>query len=394
VVKRFAATSDPLRHAPAARAPETSTPLAVARVLALQATAGNQAVVARLRDDAERTGDALVTIAGVNARLAAEIPKHAAYAAAVPCLSMSGLSEDTTKGKRSLVRAATLTYLTVGGRAIADADAIKAKLKDMDKAALRLVLQRWVPADVLAEQTGRSSFPALGATSTEKAAWEPEGFSDPAAHRVGKPFRYIVIALQSQSKDKNRAYTYKDFLKTPGILENFMNSTSVIDESHRGTYTPYGFILRVPAANVEIASTKDIAIANQSGDIERETEGKYAMFGLPEPGELLESMAAPRDPKNLRYNEVVVRGRSGEGAIKVTAIFLKTQGGELARPYTGMGEDRRAKDSYVNEALMKEIRTAAAALQVPIVYIDEDDPSQDTLEGLDEESSAESSSDT
>lgn len=371
--------------------PDRRAPLSAASVLALQRTAGNAAVIARLKDDQERADTALDAIAQINGLLAAEVGKHASYNAAMQQLSMEGLSEHTSKEKRSLVRAATLVYLTVGSRATGDADTIKSKLVKMDMADLRIVMQRWfpVPADSKLPEAGRTSFPALGATKKEKKAWDPKGFADPAEHGAGKSFRYLVIALQNQAKDKNRAYKYMDFLESPGILENFMNSTSVIDEEHRGTYTPYGFIIRAPAENVEVASPKDVSIANQSKDIERETEQKYAQHGLPEPGELLSSMAAPRDPQNLRYNEVVVRGRTGAGIVKVTAFFVKTQGGALARPFDAgkksTDKDRRAKDAYVSEKLMKEIRASAAALKVPIVFIDEDDPSQDKLEAYDED---------
>jgi hypothetical protein len=263
---------------------ERRAPLTPATVLALQHSAGNAAVVARLKDDTERADDAVDTIDEINGLLATAISKHAQYNAAMQQLSMEGISSGTSSGKRSLVRAATLAYLTVGNRKAADAADIKAKLVKMDKADLRVVLSRWVPDDVVGPQAGRSSFPALGASKKEKKAWDPEQFAEPAEHAAGKSFRYIVIALQNQAKDKNRAYKYTHFLENPGILENFMNSTSVIDEEHRGTYTPYGFIIRVPAENVEVASPKDVSIANQSGDIEAETERQHAKHGLPEPG--------------------------------------------------------------------------------------------------------------
>lgn len=161
-----------------------------------------------------------------------------------------------------------------------------------------------------------------------------------------------------------------------------MNSTSIIDEKHRGTYTPYGFILKVPAANVAAASTKDLAIANQSSDIEGETESKHAEHGLPSPGKILGGTTSKYKTGSLPYNEVVVRGRTGAGIVKVTGIFVKTQSGERMKPYI-TGTDKKAKDAYIDDALMDLLKKTAAELDVPIVYIDEEDPSQDKLETYD-----------
>ncbi|MGH9002610.1 MAG: hypothetical protein ACRDYV_05720, partial [Acidimicrobiia bacterium] len=179
---------------------------------------------------------------------------------------------------------------------------------------------------------------------------------------------------------------YKDFLKNPGILENFMNSTSVIDEKHRGTYSPYGFILKVPPGNFAAASRKDVSIANQSFDIERETESKYAQHGLPSPADILAGTTSKYTDGALPYNEVVVRGRTGSGIVKVTAIYVKTQSGELMKPYHVVGSKSvKAKDAYVSDELMDLLKKTAAELDVPIVYIDEENPSQDKLETYDKE---------
>lgn len=393
-VEKNQRTSGYERSSPAAPVRESSEHA----VLRLQRSAGNHAlskllsvqrhtdrpVVQRKKDDQARVDNALDAMKRVHPPLEQAVRGHPKLSAALGAhLSLERNSRGTGKERRSLIRAAMLAYLTVGNRATGTADTLLTGLLGMSKADLRIVLGRFMPSDVAANAPGRTGLPAIGASKEQQKQWRPSNFTDPTRHRPDKPFRYVVIALQNQAKDKNRAYNYKDFLENPGILENFVNSTSLIDQEHRGTYTPYGLILKVPAANFAVANPKDISIANQSTDIEREIETKHATHGLPSPEEVLEgTVSKSKNPVALPYNEVVVRGRTGQGVIKVTGVFVKTKQGQLLKPINA-ATNQESKDPYVSDDLMNVLRKTAGALGVPIVYIDEADPSQDRLESVD-----------
>ena len=351
-----------------------------------------QAIARVAADDRTRARQALATINQIHPPLAEAIDADfKKYEDLGGHLSLAGESSGTSAHKRALVRAALL------------------RLPDRRQAARSA---RGAPQVAAADEHGGADGAAGplharghdGRLSGRSRPCRRRAHRSPSARRGATRASPTPRATRQTSRSAtsswllpnhtggNKQYTYKDFLADPKLLQNFLNSTSVIDSEHRGTYSAYGFILDVPPENIDVARSKDIAIANRSSDIENEIENKYLekkqmtnvdgpfeQSGLPNPEAILaDTKPGRRGAETLPYNEVVVRGRTGAGAVKITAFFVKTEDGEMYLPVKQTGG--KAAAPYVSDALLKEVRQTATRLGIPIVYIDEKDPSLDKVE--------------
>jgi hypothetical protein len=77
------------------------------------------------------------------------------------------------------------------------------------------------------------------------------------------------------------------------------------------TFKPFGLILKVPFQNIVAASTRDLGFV--LGHSDKELDEKREMLNAT-PQELLRE-------GRLQYNEVVVRGKTAYGAVKIEGVF-------------------------------------------------------------------------
>jgi hypothetical protein len=106
------------------------------------------------------------------------------------------------------------------------------------------------------------SFPTFDRSSANgdiRESWSETKFSNPNSHDQGK-FRYFVhmIARSHNRSQHSLAEIYNFISDSVGKNPCAYLSTSIIDQSHRGTFGSVGFILQVPKENVLIAEAHDI----------------------------------------------------------------------------------------------------------------------------------------
>ena len=235
-------------------------------------------------------------------------------------------SSQSETDRRKAVRGVLLLLLTVGKQPVAIADGLRAKYSTMGLADLKREIQ------------SRSPLIAVPASGHWTAG---VGFTDPATHN-DRNFRYIVFGMMNTYT--GRGISYRTILNDPDILKTFMISTSIIDQSHRSTYYPYGFILDVPTKNFVSANAKDQAFKNYKSvltgvqvvdnDMKSEVMRVGNAYPLPNaPQDILNATTGRSGDSG--YNEVVVLGTAPEGTqIGIAGIFKKvdSSGGNYMRP--------------------------------------------------------------
>lgn len=156
-------------------------------------------------------------------------------------------------------------------------------------------------------------------TPEVRASWAPNHFTDPA-HHDARNFRYIVHMIEFANGRHSTRAIYKYL--TQEIAQNpcATISTSVIDQDHRSTYGTFGFILKVPADNILLARSSDIASQYLPGNTEAE-RFNYALNNSAsyiEPTPTLENLIKGT---TAGHNEILVEGKFKEGIQVVGVIY-------------------------------------------------------------------------
>ncbi|MCE2907502.1 hypothetical protein [Silanimonas sp.] len=159
---------------------------------------------------------------------------------------------------------------------------------------------------------------------------------------------------------------FVQYLRNPDVLKNVIISTSLIDESHRATYYPFGFILDVPAVNIYSASGRDQGVANRTDNILEEFQRIFDSNNVDNrilsPKQVLDQTTGVEG--KLHYNEVVVVGTSPEGkCVRVNGLFVKV---DAAR---NLWVDPALKTPYVTLEIAQLVNELATARNLPIVSI-------------------------
>lgn len=242
-----------------------------------------------------------------------------------------------------------------------------------------------------------------------RAPWGPGHFSNPLHHNP-KQFCYFVHAMRPTTglpppsldtvkmmahieahlgnfitKDKDKGWLLRSaelYLSNPSLIHAEMLSCSIINESSTKLYGDFcfGFILKVPSANVCIAAPRDLAISNaqaracvlamqpsplhrilQIDDFLENLLGLYSQ-DLPTPATILSESCGKG------HNEVVILGSTGTSFVQVAAIFVKvTSGNKLWKSFA-------AQDAaYGLRSLMLD---CSRRLSVPIIAIHDDNDKQ------------------
>lgn len=251
------------------------------------------------------------------------------------------------RAHRNAVRGLILAGLVLGK--IQDIDVTPTFRQELLETATEEVVRRMKRAFPFRSFSGRYS---------NLDAWDPANFSTPV-DGVMRAYRFIVHGIMAApSKVANRDdYATKaewdaalakwedairevrtvgvreqlyvnfarQYLSDPSVLRGTIISTTVITELKHATYYPFGFILRVPKENVYSASSKDQAVANRTADAVTELARVYTQKAgatLLTPDDVINGTTGAAG--NTGYNEVVVVGRSPEGAeVSVAGIFVK-----------------------------------------------------------------------
>ena len=158
-----------------------------------------------------------------------------------------------------------------------------------------------------------------------------------------------------------------------------MISTSIIDQNHRSTYYPYGFIFNVPNRNFVSANAKDQSFKNYrsvlqglahiDNDLTGEIRRVADAYPVPNaPTDILNATTGKQG--NYGYNEVVVLGTAPDGRqIEISGIFKKvdSSGADFVRPLKEGG--KADGGAYVKPEIDTAIKALSKARQIPIVPI-------------------------
>jgi hypothetical protein len=285
-------------------------------------------------------------------------------------LSLGARDQDKSAAeteRRNGVRTLLFLAFTEGKQPIALAESFKAKYLAMSQVQIK------------SEIKGR--LPVLD-SSPLRAFWSPMNFTQvqqtPQMQTAPAQFRYIVCAMMN--KYTGRGVSYETILKSPAMLKTFMLSCSIIDEAHRPTYYPYGFILSVPQENIASTSRKDQSFKNYKAedpltpltpvvktDMMDEVRRVAGGFSIQAPDAILQETKAKG---SLGYNEIVVLGTGPTGTeIRPIGIFMKldTAGNRYARPNdSAMGW--KNETAFVTDDILAKIKLTG----LPIVQIVDD----------------------
>jgi DNA-binding XRE family transcriptional regulator len=196
-------------------------------------------------------------------------------------------------------------------------------------------------------------------------SWD-QATTDPSQHN-SKSFRYIVHAVQDPTLrllrdvhmnifkiqgtkvDPGRSI---DLIKEPSrIYEKPVISASFIDQDHRGTWGPAGFILKVPSQNIISTNAHDIGSPIDEGwDWVRE---KLASRWLINPQELL------KQSSYTLYNELEVAGTYPDDEskkVEIIGVFVKIN--SQGKPFGSL-------------EWVSKVQSVAYRLGLPIVRIED-----------------------
>ena len=169
-----------------------------------------------------------------------------------------------------------------------------------------------------------------GRYSTNLAEWETS-MTDPRLH--GETFRYLVhtvsddhgvvraiqmgLLLESVIAGEKININSINLLQDPEkIVEKPLISTSLIDETHRSTWTPGGYILIAPLDNILRTASQDLGTPFYRGD--EEVKKLYAerdLEGIANPDLVLAKTTSG-------YNEIVLTGTGRTGKkVQIQGVF-------------------------------------------------------------------------
>lgn len=269
--------------------------------------------------------------------------------------------------RRNGVRTLLFLAFTEGKQPLALAESFKAKYLVMNESAIKTEIK------------GR--LPVLD-TSSLRAFWDPNTFTTvppmPQIQMAPPQFRYLVFAMMNSYT--GRGTSYETILKRPDILKSFLVSCSIIDEKHKPTYYPYGFILFVPKENIASTSRKDQSFKNYKpedplkpmtpvvkNDMVDEVRRVATSYSMKSPDTIL---AETKEKGSFGYNEIVVLGTGPNGTeIRLVGMFMKvdTAGNRYARPDDPLMGWKNEK-AYVTDEILKKMK----ATGLPIVQIPDD----------------------
>ena len=293
--------------------------------------------------------------------------------------------------RRSLVRAVLLTKIAKGTVQLTQAAGNMTTLMAKNTALLERELVSLFP------------YKAFRGNFEKRRDWAPTHFTTPSRHSDTKYMYMVHTLMASPSKvseynmgntaelenfeklrlkylpfakvDKKNKYKpnlfvdfFAQYLADPNIIRANIISSSVISEAKHATYYPVGFIMEVPPECIYITSPTDVAVANRTTDILHELKTKSDGKG----GAILTPLEVLNQTNglsgDLSYNEVVVVGTAPEGKqVKVTGIFVKTDGRGHLYVYTGTGVAQT--EPYVNAKAQKLIMECSKKFNLPIVPI-------------------------
>jgi hypothetical protein len=261
--------------------------------------------------------------------------------------------------RRHALRACLLAEFTVMNKPVTLRDNLSSQLEKLSK-------------DQLVRQF-QSRFPLIS-SNNKRDSWAETNFTDPAQH-ANQAFRYIVHGMKRPAEDGSSTIKHWQLLATPTIIQNWVAiSCSVLDQTHRATYRPYGLILRVPKSNILTTHSADQMFSNHAGaevpvdasamdrirlaaEIKNHIIGKDAEYGgLKTPAEILQ--ATQQGSKN----EIVVMGTSPEQTkVTVAGIYVKVD-------TNGAWHQDLLNDPGL-QALRNNITNASSTLGIPVVLI-------------------------
>lgn len=217
----------------------------------------------------------------------------------------------------------------------------------------------------------------LSEQNEDLSAWETS-MTDPQAH--GQTFRYLVHAVHDDYgiarllqkaelcklaiHDRKIKFQNINLLQNPEkIAQKPLVSASLIDETHRSTWAPGGYILQVPLDNILQTACQDIGTPFWDGqDAVRELYAKRDFCGgIADPDRVLR-----RTPGigAFGYNEIVFTGTGRTGKeVQIQGVFVKVL----------------PNGEYVNDDLASTLSRIAYSRDLPFVRILESFyPYQDT----------------
>lgn len=301
-----------------------------------------------------------------------------------------GIIGQTTKDKRALVRAIVFVRLLKRTVQIALASHQQSTLNLKGATELERIL--------------RTEFSVNRDTSLQMY-WSPNNFTDPSNHN-DQNYRYIIHGLQGNVvkvfRDENtvasrfddwvtrysntpganyqqggvgvmpsiRIKMYQEYLRNPSLLKTDIISCSVIAHQANGTYTDFGFILRVPTQNVMLTSARDLAYKNRRGDQRAEIERYASTTPMQTPADIVRGMAARASgksqlEKNRTYSEIVVLGTSPEGGqVQVSGLWLRVN--EDGDAYSHQTSSYKPT---VDDEISAHMLRCAATFNLPVVEI-------------------------
>lgn len=291
-------------------------------------------------------------------------PQRKTIAAALSLGSRSGTKTLDETNRRNGIRAALFLALTEGKQPLAMAESFKMKYSAMNALQLQ------------SEIKGR--LPVLS-TSPNRHDWHPTMFTpvppQPQIQQAPTHFCYMVFGMMNAYT--GRGTSYQKILETPALLRTFMLSMSIIDQDHRATYYPYGFILLVPQDNFVSTSAKDQAFKNyKAEDPLKPLSAAVRTDNMPELQRVggqhgiqtrRQILTATKAQGSTGYNEVVVLGSSPTGgSVRVNAMFLKvdSKGNRFERPK--FSPSSKGEGPFVNDSIFDEMKkTGLPIVQIP-----------------------------
>jgi len=265
--------------------------------------------------------------------------------------------------RRNHLRAAILLTIAVGGQTPSQAAFLQ---------------QRWAQAPKLQLRAEVESRLPLFDPSPLRHLWNPMNFTQ-AKDPLPAQFRYFVFGMMNEFT--GRGVSYDSLISNPDQLKSFMLSTSLIDEDHRATYYPYGFILTVPEHNVVSTRSEDQAFKNRKADdgtmaqavlmdSKAEVRRVAAEYPLAPPDQILAKVV--RAGGRIRgqdgdsgYNEIVVLGTAPGGSeVRVSGIFMKVD--SRGNRYQRKGDK---KGAYVTDAIHTKLLALSSGRGIPIVKL-------------------------
>ena len=166
--------------------------------------------------------------------------------------------------------------------------------------------------------------------AAERALWGNKSLSDPASHKPGSKYAYLVTA-QSESRP-TPAYRQAT-VDNPDLIAGAVISASLITHKSAHLWGPSGFILKAPKRCIAAAYHEDLGVANLVGTkhlLEKYREllriylrdGGGRAVGVRAPLEVL-----PRS--SVQHSEVMVLGSNYDKVTRVSGIFVVVD--EVAR---------------------------------------------------------------